>query len=77
MVTYCLTLQAVALQARFLRIGGPSRGERVAKLNRLLYIAEEIGEENVEPWGDFEPPLLSRPPSPEKEEEETLNASKT
>ncbi|NXR40606.1 ENO4 Enolase, partial [Zosterops hypoxanthus] len=37
-----LSLQAVGLGARFLKLGGLSRGERVAKYNRLLAIEEEL-----------------------------------
>ncbi|HOZ36447.1 MAG TPA: phosphopyruvate hydratase, partial [bacterium] len=33
---------AVALGAEFIKSGAPSRGERVAKYNRLLKIEEEI-----------------------------------
>jgi len=33
---------AVALGAEFIKAGAPSRGERVAKYNRLLQIEEEI-----------------------------------
>lgn len=35
---------AVATDAPLIKTGAPSRGERVAKYNRLLRIAEEIGE---------------------------------
>lgn len=37
-----VSLQAVGLGARFLKLGGLSRGERVAKYNRLLAIEEEL-----------------------------------
>lgn len=35
---------SVALGARYIKTGAPSRGERVAKYNRLLEIAEELAE---------------------------------
>ena len=34
---------AVGVEADFIKTGAPSRGERVAKYNRLLKIEEEIG----------------------------------
>ena len=34
---------AVALNAGFIKTGAPSRGERVAKYNRLLRIEQELG----------------------------------
>lgn len=45
---------AVGLNARFLKVGGPSRGERSCKLNRLLQIFKELE-------------LTESPPSPETE----------
>uniref|UniRef100_A0A8C0HM59 phosphopyruvate hydratase n=1 Tax=Buteo japonicus TaxID=224669 RepID=A0A8C0HM59_9AVES len=38
------TLQAVGLGARFIKLGGLSRGERVTKYNRLLAIEEELAK---------------------------------
>lgn len=36
--------KAVGLRTRFIKLGGLSRGERVAKYNRLLAIEEELGK---------------------------------
>lgn len=38
-------LQAVGMGARFLKVGAPSRGERVAKLNRLVQIEAKLMQE--------------------------------
>ena len=38
---------AVATEAPLIKAGAPSRGERVAKYNRLLRIAEEIGDKET------------------------------
>lgn len=38
---------AVATEAPLIKTGAPSRGERVAKYNRLLRIAEEIGDKET------------------------------
>ncbi|KAK3765998.1 hypothetical protein RRG08_002241 [Elysia crispata] len=51
---------AVGLGARFLKVGGPRRGERSCKLNRLIEISREL-----------EPPL----PSEESSHEEDENAA--
>lgn len=37
-------MQAIGIQAPFIKIGAPVRGERVAKLNRLLQVAAEMKE---------------------------------
>ena len=50
--------QAVGVGARFLKVGGPSRGERSCKLNRLVQISREL-----------EPPLPSEESSPEEGED--------
>lgn len=42
-------LQAVGLGARFIKLGGLSRGERVTKYNRLLAIEEEVIHNGT--WG--------------------------
>ncbi|XP_028585968.2 enolase 4 isoform X4 [Podarcis muralis] len=39
-----LRKEAVGLRTRFIKLGGLSRGERVAKYNRLLAIEEELGK---------------------------------
>ena len=46
MLTYTMSLftQAVGMQANFIKLGAPCRGERVAKLNRLLQIESELDE---------------------------------
>ena len=33
---------AVAIHAKYIKLGAPARGERVAKYNRLLQIEEDI-----------------------------------
>ena len=38
---------AVATEACLIKTGAPCRGERVAKYNHLLRIAEEIGDESL------------------------------
>ncbi len=38
---------AVAVQADFIKTGAPSRGERVAKYNRLMAIEEELRKQNA------------------------------
>ncbi|NXA10164.1 ENO4 Enolase, partial [Sapayoa aenigma] len=40
----CFSFQAVGLGARFIKLGGLSRGERVTKYNRLLAIEEELAK---------------------------------
>lgn len=42
-------LQAVGLGARFIKLGGLSRGERMTKYNRLLAIEEELIQSGA--WG--------------------------
>ena len=37
--------QAVGMQANFIKLGAPSRGERAAKLNRLVQIESELEEQ--------------------------------
>lgn len=51
---------AIASQARFVKLGAPVRGERVAKYNRLLELDAELGERRSE-W-----PVLKFPKIPPK-----------
>lgn len=53
---------AVGFAAKFIRIGGPCRGERVSKLNRLLQIEAELESNNRLLWGqDHVFPLIKTP----------------
>lgn len=62
---------AIASKARFIKLGAPARGERIAKFNRLLELEEELGERRTQ-WGTLEfpviPPKLPTP-SPTDENE--------
>ena len=54
--------------AKFLRVGAPCRGERVAKLNRLLQIENELDNSGkLAVWPAHAFPMLI-PPSPPPEE---------
>ena len=58
---------AVGLQARFLRIGGVARAERLAKLRRLAEIEELLLEgDNLLAWQPLCPPKLELPPNYEE-----------
>ena len=60
-------VQAVGLNARFLRLGAPCQGERIAKLNRLLHIDEQLRrEETLATWptGIHFPVLKAPTPEP-------------
>ena len=73
-------LQAVGCGCRFLRVGAPCRGERIAKLNRLMDIElelEQLGalkqhEPLTYPKIDLPPP----PPQPVTPDEELANDTK-
>ncbi|XP_074642222.1 enolase 4-like [Tubulanus polymorphus] len=66
-----ITDLAVGIQSRFLKTGSPCRGERVAKLNRLLQIGEQLEEQNkLVKWDEHIFPKLSLPPPPETPEGE-------
>lgn len=61
------------MNARFLKVGAPCRGERVAKLNRLLAIEEQLrDQEKLAHHSVFEFPVITipQPPEPEGGEEE-------
>ncbi|XP_052795928.1 enolase 4-like isoform X3 [Mya arenaria] len=60
---------AVGMNARFLKVGGASRGERVSKLNRLISLELALqGCGTLAPGGDFSFPVITLPPPPEPEE---------
>lgn len=62
-----LTLQAVGMNAKFFKLGAPCRGEKIAKLNRLLGIEAELEEQGkLEQWDAHTYPLL-KPPTPPPE----------
>ena len=64
-------LQAVGLNARFLKVGAPVRGERVAQLNRLLQIEDHLKREgHLGSHGADAFPHIAPPPLPETEEGE-------
>lgn len=72
-------LQAVGLQASFLKLGAPCRGERVGKLNHLAQIESILQDEgllNSDEGTALAYPLV-RPPTPPPEEEEEREASPT
>ena len=59
------------MNALFLKVGGPSRGERVSKVNRLLAIEEALqGCGGVAAGVEFVFPKIEVPPAPEPEEGE-------
>ena len=61
------------MNARFIKLGAPCRGERVAKLNRLLAIEEQLEEQGKLAYhSTFEFPVITipQPPEPEGGEEE-------
>ncbi|CAI5774996.1 2-phospho-D-glycerate hydro-lyase [Podarcis lilfordi] len=65
---------AVGLRTRFIKLGGLSRGERVAKYNRLLAIEEELGKNGR--LGDREVhEFVDYTEEEEEEEEEELEST--
>lgn len=59
---------AVGMNARFIKIGAPCRGERVAKLNRLLSIETQLQDTNrLAHHGEFTFPIITPPPPQEPE----------
>ena len=59
------------MDAKFIKIGAPCRGERVAKLNRLLAIEEKLQEQGkLATQGEFQFPVITIPIEPEPEEQE-------
>ena len=67
---------AVASQARFIKLGAPSRGERIAKYNRLIELERTVAEKKTE-WKDLEFPIIPpKPPTPTPEPE-TANESES
>lgn len=62
---------ACGMNARFLMVGGMSRGERITKLNRLLQIESELGEieGHLRVWEEHAFTLI-KPPTPPPEEPE-------
>lgn len=56
------------MNARFIKVGAPCRGERVSKLNRLLSIEITLQDcDRLLPQGDFKFPKITVPPPPEEE----------
>ena len=52
------------MNAKFIKIGAPCRGERTAKLNRLLQIEAQLEEEGkLGQWGEHVFPIV-KPPTP-------------
>ena len=63
--------QAVGMNARFLKIGAPCRGERISKLNRLMSIEVTLKDsDRLLPHGEFKFPTITVPPPPEGEDAE-------
>ena len=58
-ISECFLFQAVGVNARFLKIGAPCRGERVAKLNRLAQIEADLEDQGrLGVWGDYQYPRI-------------------
>ena len=56
------------MNARFIKIGAPCRGERISKLNRLLAIEQQLqNTERLGFHGEFKYPVITVPPPPEGE----------
>ncbi|XP_013420699.1 enolase 4 [Lingula anatina] len=67
---------AVGLNARFIKVGGPSRGERIAKINRLLQLEDNLSKQGkLSPLEPHAFPKISPPPVPEEEEPGSETAS--
>ena len=59
------------MNALFLKVGAPCRGERVSKLNRLLVIERQLEDAGkLGQHTDFTFPVITIPPEPEPEEGE-------
>lgn len=68
---------AVGMNATFLKLGAPCRGERVSKLNRLLAIEEQLKEQGKLAYhSEFEFPVITLPPLAEAGEEEVQEDKK-
>lgn len=64
------------MNARFLKVGAPSRGERVGKLNRLMQIESQLEEAgSLSQWYEHAFPHLAPPPPPPEEGEEGAPAA--
>lgn len=62
---------AVGVNARFIKVGAPVRGERTAQINRLLQIEEQLEMKGkLKPLGPNAFPHIAPPPLPEPEEGE-------
>lgn len=56
------------MNARFIKIGAPCRGERVSKINRLLQIEDHLTQQDkLDVWGEHSFVKISPPPKPESE----------
>ncbi|KAM6203232.1 enolase 4 [Sarcoramphus papa] len=67
---------AVGLGARFIKLGGLSRGERVTKYNRLLAIEEELAKNRTLREGNLEFIAFTEESQPEKQLSDVLPPSK-
>ena len=57
------------MNARFIKLGAPNRGERVAKYNHLLQLEHELEEcDRLAQWGEHSFPFM-KPPTPPPVEE--------
>ncbi|KAM9612506.1 LOW QUALITY PROTEIN: enolase 4 [Morphnus guianensis] len=63
---------AVGLGARFIKLGGLSRGERVTKYNRLLAIEEELAKNRTLREANLEFIAFAEEPQPEKQLSDVL-----
>ena len=65
------------MNARFIKLGAPNRGERVVKYNYMLQLESQLEETNkLVHWEEFKFPFMKPPtPPPEEEGEESANVS--
>lgn len=61
---------AIACQARFVKLGAPARGERIAKFNRLFELDSELAERKAEQKPLQFPVVPPKLPTPTPESEE-------
>ena len=69
--------QAVGMNCRYIRVGAPCRGERIAKLNRLVDIENELLSEGIlAQWRPQTFPYIKAPIPQPTEGEETDSQKK-